>query len=373
MLTQKEISEKLGGLEEQLVEIKRMLHYDDRSKELQSVQRELKRADLWDDPEEAKELGIAESRLQLVVSPVSKFEHKLGEAKEFLTLLDEGGPEMLPDLSKEVEELMAEMEKLEFEAMFNDANDTANAFVEIQAGQGGTEAQDWAEMLLRMYLKWADSHKITAEVLEVSAAEVAGIKSASIRMLGERAYGWLRTETGIHRLVRKSPFNANNKRHTSFASVFVTPEINASVEVDINAKDLRIDTYRASGAGGQHVNKTDSAVRITHWPTGVVVQCQNQRSQHQNKDSAMKQLRSKLYLLEQEKQNKARLELEESKDEISWGRQIRSYVLDDSRIKDLRTGIEKSDCPRVLNGDLDDFIIAGLQYQARMTNTGNAH
>jgi peptide chain release factor 2 len=253
------------------------------------------------------------------------------------------------------------LQRLEFERMFSGETDANNAYLDIQAGSGGTEAQDWAEMLLRMYLRWGEAHGFKVELIEVSAGEVAGIKSATVHISGDYAFGWLRTETGVHRLVRKSPFDSGNRRHTSFASVFVSPEIDDSIEIEINPADLRIDTYRASGAGGQHVNKTDSAVRITHEPTGVVVQCQNGRSQHQNKDQAMKQLKAKLYELELQKRNSELQAMEETKSDIGWGSQIRSYVLDQSRIKDLRTGIEKSNTQAVLDGDLDDFIEASLK------------
>ena len=394
-MTAGELQESLVALQEKLEDLKLMLHYAANNKELAEVRTQMKEPSLWDNPARAKLLGKREARLVEIIEVIDKFASRIQDANEIFDLAQESSDEqskegsqvdpkgtssdfssdsspapspdqnLLHDLSVEVEDLKTEVEKIEDKAMFGGVHDDDNAFMEIQAGQGGTEAQDWAEMLLRMYLKWGDSHKMKSEVLELSPGEVAGIKGASIRFIGLRAYGWLRTETGIHRLVRKSPFNSGNRRHTSFASVFVTPELDANIEVEINAKDLRIDTYRASGAGGQHINKTDSAVRITHLPSGVVVQCQNQRSQHQNKDSAMRQLKSKLYLIEEEKQNAEKRSLEETKDEISWGRQIRSYVLDDSRIKDLRTGIEKSDCPRVLDGDLDDFIFASLQQQAR--------
>ena len=245
--------------------------------------------------------------------------------------------------------------------MFSGDMDAANAFIDIQSGSGGTEAQDWAEMLLRMYLRWAEDHDFAAELIEVSAGEVAGVKSATVRIVGEYAFGWLRTETGVHRLVRKSPFDSGNRRHTSFASVFVSPEIDDDIEIDINPADLRIDTYRASGAGGQHVNKTDSAVRITHEPSGVVVQCQNERSQHKNKDQAMKLLRARLYEIEILKRNEAQQAEEDAKADIGWGSQIRSYVLDQSRIKDLRTGVETGNTQAVLDGSLDQFIEASLK------------
>ncbi len=267
----------------------------------------------------------------------------------------------IDEIATEVSQLEVRLARLEFRRMFSGEMDQNNAFLDIQSGSGGTEAQDWANMLLRMYLRWGERRGFKTEILEVSDGEVAGIKGASVKFEGEYAYGWLRTETGVHRLVRKSPFDSGNRRHTSFASVFVSPEVDDSIDIEINPADLRIDTYRASGAGGQHVNKTDSAIRITHEPSGIVVQCQNQRSQHQNRDSAMQQLRAKLYELELQERNKERQALEDSKADIGWGSQIRSYVLDSSRIKDLRTNIETSNCNNVLDGDIDDFIEASLK------------
>lgn len=264
---------------------------------------------------------------------------------------------LLPDLDKQE----AQLAKLEFARMFSNKMDPNNAFMDIQSGSGGTEAQDWANMLLRMYMRWGEAHGFKPELLEVSAGEVAGIKSATIQFSGDYAYGWLRTETGVHRLVRKSPFDSGNRRHTSFASVFVSPEVDDSIEIEINPADLRVDTYRASGAGGQHVNRTESAIRITHGPSGIVVQCQSQRSQHQNRDSAMKQLKAKLYEMEMQKRNAEHQALEDSKSDIGWGSQIRSYVLDQSRIKDLRTGVENTNTQAVLDGDLDKFIEASLK------------
>ena len=275
--------------------------------------------------------------------------------------VDEDDQETFDVVLDDLESLEAKLATLEFQRMFSGEMDGCNAFLEVQSGSGGTEAQDWANMLLRMYLRWGERHGLKTELMEVSAGEVAGIKSATIRFEGEYAYGWLRTETGVHRLVRKSPFDSGNRRHTSFASVFISPEIDDSFEVDINPADLRIDTYRASGAGGQHVNKTESAIRITHLPSGVVVQCQNDRSQHKNKASAMKQLQAKLYELEMQKRNAEQQVLEESKADIGWGSQIRSYVLDQSRIKDLRTSVETGNTQAVLDGDLDDFIEASLK------------
>ena len=274
---------------------------------------------------------------------------------------EEDDEQVLGDVIKEVDNILHEVDVLEFQRMFSQEMDKSNAFLDIQAGSGGTEAQDWAEMMLRMYLRWGEQHGFVTELVECSPGDVAGIKSATIHLVGEYAFGWLRTETGVHRLVRKSPFDSGNRRHTSFASVFVSPEVDDDIEIDINPADLRVDTYRASGAGGQHINRTDSAVRLTHLPTGVVVQCQNDRSQHKNRDQAMKQLRAKLYELEMQKQNEAQQILEDSKSDIGWGSQIRSYVLDQSRVKDLRTGVETSNTQAVLDGALDQFIEAILK------------
>lgn len=275
--------------------------------------------------------------------------------------VEEGDEDALADIEGEIGQLTRVLEELEFRRMFAGEMDENNAFLDIQAGSGGTEAQDWAEMMLRMYLRWGEAHGFKTELIEVSAGEVAGIKSATIKFGGDYAFGWLRTETGVHRLVRKSPFDSGNRRHTSFASVFVSPEIDDNIEIEINPADLRVDTYRASGAGGQHVNKTDSAVRLTHNPSGIVVQCQTERSQHQNKDNAMKLLRAKLYEMEVLKRSEEKQAMEDSKADIGWGSQIRSYVLDSSRIKDLRTGIETSNTQAVLDGGLDAFIEASLK------------
>ena len=275
--------------------------------------------------------------------------------------VEEADEDGVQGVVSELDELASKLEALEFRRMFSGEMDPNNAFLDIQAGSGGTEAQDWANILLRMYLRWGEANGFKTEIIEVSAGEVAGIKSATVQFIGDYAFGWLRTEIGVHRLVRKSPFDSGNRRHTSFASVFVSAEIDDNIDIEINPADLRIDTYRSSGAGGQHVNTTDSAVRITHAPTGIVVQCQNQRSQHQNKDKAMQQLKAKLYELEMQKRTAQSQAMEDSKSDIGWGSQIRSYVLDDARIKDLRTGVETRNTQSVLDGDLNKFIEASLK------------
>jgi peptide chain release factor 2 len=297
-----------------------------------------------------------------VVEVLEELQHGLGDANDLLEMaVEEGDEDTVNAIVSDLEKYELKVSELEFRRMFSGEMDPNNAFLDIQAGSGGTEAQDWAEMLLRMYLRWGEARGFKTELMEVSPGEVAGIKSATIKFDGEYAFGWLRTEIGVHRLVRKSPFDSGNRRHTSFAAVFVSPEIDDSIEVDINPADLRIDVYRASGAGGQHVNRTESAVRITHNPTGIVVQCQNDRSQHKNKDQAMKQLKAKLYELEIQKRSADQQALEETKSDIGWGSQIRSYVLDQSRIKDLRTGIETGNTQAVLDGGLDMFIEASLK------------
>lgn len=317
---------------------------------------------MWNEPEKAQALGKERVQLENVVLVLDELTQGLGDAAELLEMAKaENDESAITELGVEVSHYEAAVENLEFRRMFSGEMDSHNAYVDIQSGSGGTEAQDWAEMLLRMYLRWADQHQFKATLMEVSAGDVAGIKSATIYIEGDHAFGWLRTETGVHRLVRKSPFDSGNRRHTSFAAVFVAPEIDEDFEVDINPADLRIDTYRSSGAGGQHVNTTDSAVRITHVPSGIVVQCQNDRSQHKNKDGAMKQLKAKLYELEMMQRNAEKQSLEEAKSEIGWGSQIRSYVLDQSRIKDLRTGVENTNTQAVLDGDLDRFIEASLK------------
>jgi len=335
---------------------------DARSERLTEVSRELEDPAIWNNPERAQELGRERARLEEVVQPLTRMFQALRDADELLEVAaDEGDEESIGAIEEDVGRLEADIARLEFQRMFSGEMDAENAFLDIQSGSGGTEAQDWAEMLLRMYLRWGERHGFATELIEVSPGEVAGIKSATVKFEGSYAYGWLRTETGVHRLVRKSPFDSGNRRHTSFAAVFVSPEIADDIDIDINPADLRVDVYRASGAGGQHVNRTESAVRITHAPSGIVVQCQNDRSQHKNRATAMKQLKSKLYELEMQKRRVDQQALEDTKSDIGWGSQIRSYVLDQSRIKDLRTGVEVGNTQAVLDGDLDLFIEASLK------------
>ena len=329
---------------------------------LEEVNAELEQPDVWNTPDKAQALGKERSALETVVNTIKKLDQGLEDVDGLLELAIEGEDEQtFNEAVAELDELEQHLAKLEFQRMFSGPHDAADCYVDLQAGSGGTEAQDWTEMLLRMYLRWAESKGFKTELVEVSDGDVAGLKSATVRVSGEYAFGWLRTETGIHRLVRKSPFDSNNRRHTSFAAAFVYPEIDDNIDIEINPADLRIDVYRASGAGGQHVNKTESAVRITHIPSGIVVQCQNGRSQHQNKDQAMKQLKAKLYEMEMMKKNAEKQAMEDNKSDIGWGSQIRSYVLDDARIKDLRTGVENRNTQAVLDGDLDRFIEASLK------------
>ncbi|MFZ5653399.1 MAG: peptide chain release factor 2 [Pseudomonadota bacterium] len=338
------------------------LDYAEKKERLTEVELELADPKIWDDPERAQALGRERAALAAVVETIELLERGIADAGELVDLAaEEGDAETLAVVAGDVGRLEDRLAELEFRRMFSGEADANNAYLDIQAGSGGTEAQDWAEMLLRMYLRWADRKGFKTELVEVSAGEVAGIKSATVHVQGDHAFGWLRTETGVHRLVRKSPFDAGNRRHTSFAAVFVSPEVDDSIEIEINKADIREDTYRASGAGGQHVNKTDSAVRLTHLPSGVVVQCQSERSQHQNRDKAWQMLRAKLYELELQKRRETQQALEDSKSDIGWGSQIRSYVLDDARIKDLRTGIETRNTQAVLDGALDPFIEASLK------------
>lgn len=336
--------------------------YEHKSERLVEVSRELEDPEVWNEPERAQALGKERSSLEMVVDTIDKLVAGAEDVEGLVELAVEAeDPDTLEEAEQELEELMLKLEKLEFRRMFSGAQDENDAYIDLQAGSGGTEAQDWCNMMLRMYLRWAEAKGFKAELIEASDGDVAGIKGATVKISGEYAFGWLRTETGVHRLVRKSPFDSGGRRHTSFASAFVYPEIDDNIEVDINPADLRIDVYRASGAGGQHVNRTESAVRITHLPTNTVVQCQNDRSQHKNKDQAMKQLKAKLFELELQKQNAEKQAQEDAKSDIGWGSQIRSYVLDDSRIKDLRTGVENRNTQAVLDGDLDRFIEASLK------------
>lgn len=335
---------------------------DTKIERLEELNLELENPELWNDPAKATKISKEKSQLDNIVGVITALNDKLEDARAMLELAVEAEDEsLLADVQAELDAADEKVADLEFKRMFSGEMDANDCFVDIQSGSGGTEAQDWAEMLLRMYLRWAESKGFKAEVMEVSAGGVAGIKSASVHIKGDYAFGWLRTEIGVHRLVRKSPFDSNNGRHTSFSAVFVSPEIDDNIEIDINPSDLRVDTYRSSGAGGQHVNTTDSAVRITHVPTGVVAACQNERSQISNRETAMKMLRAKLYEREMQMRMEKQQALEDSKSDIGWGSQIRSYVLDDSRIKDLRTGVETSNTQAVLDGDLDKFIEASLK------------
>ena len=336
--------------------------YDAKKERLEEVSRELESSDIWNDPDNAQALGKERAALELIVKTIDDMDTGLEDVEGLLELaIEEGDEETFNDASSELDDLEKRLEDLEFRRMFSGPHDIANSYLDIQSGSGGTEAQDWANMVLRMYLRWGEAHDYKPELIEVTAGDVAGIKGATIKFNGEYAFGSLRTETGVHRLVRKSPFDSSGKRHTSFCSVFVYPEIDDAIEIDINPSDLRIDTYRASGAGGQHINKTESAIRITHLPTNTVVQCQNDRSQHKNRDAAMKQLKAKLFELEMLKQNEEKQAAEDAKSDIGWGSQIRSYVLDDARIKDLRTGVESRNTQTVLDGGLDMFIEASLK------------
>jgi peptide chain release factor 2 len=336
--------------------------YDVKSERLAEVSRELEEPTIWNTPEKAQELGRERARLEQVVGTLDRVRNGLSDAAELLDMAAaENDTTALQEIDRDIRSIERDVKQLEFKRMFPGQMDSHSAFLDIQAGAGGTEAQDWAQMLMRMYLRWGDAHGYNPEVIDESPGEVAGIKSATIAFQGEYAYGWLRTETGVHRLVRKSPFDSNARRHTSFASVFISPEVDEDIQIDINPADLKTDVYRSSGAGGQHVNKTESAVRITHMPTGIVVACQAERSQHKNRDKAMKMLKAKLYELEVNKRNAAAKVLEDSKSDVSWGNQIRSYVLDQSRIKDLRTGVEVGNTGAVLDGDLDQFLEASLK------------
>ena len=354
--------QKISELRERLDILSNHLELEEKKDRLEEVRRELENPEIWTNPDKAQSLGKEKVQLENICNAFTHASSVLYDAKELLEMAEgENDEETVNGIVNDLNGIEASIASFEFKRMFSGEMDQNSAYLDIQSGSGGTEAQDWAEMLLRMYLRWGDKHKYKVKLMEVSSGDVAGIKSATIHFEGEYAFGWLRSEIGIHRLVRKSPYNASGKRHTSFSSVFVSPEVDDDIEIDINPADLRIDTYRASGAGGQHVNKTESAVRITHLPTSTVVQCQDGRSQHANKDQAMKQLKSKLFELEMQKRNSEKQDLEDLKSDIGWGHQIRSYVLDQSRIKDLRTGVESSNTQDVLDGNLDQFIEASLK------------
>ncbi len=336
--------------------------YDSKAERLEEVLRQMEDPGIWEDQEFAQKLGQEKSALEKIVEVLSAVKTGVIDGLEMLELAaEEQDQELADEVSLDLDRIEADLAILEFKRMFSGPMDANNAFIDIQSGSGGTEAQDWANMILRMYLRWADSQGFQSEIIELSEGEVAGIKSATVKITGDYAFGFLRTETGVHRLVRKSPFDSGSRRHTSFASMFAYPEIDDRVDVDINPADLRIDTYRASGSGGQHVNKTDSAVRITHEPTGIVVQCQSDRSQHRNKDSAFSMLKARLYEHEMQKRRSDQQAVEDEKSDIGWGSQIRSYVLDQSRIKDLRTSVETGNTQAVLDGDLNQFIEASLK------------
>ncbi|WDE12798.1 peptide chain release factor 2 [Thalassomonas haliotis] len=356
------ILNKLKEIRERTDILRGYLDYDLKAERLVEVCRELELPDVWNEPERAQALGKERASLEAIVETIDELDSGCEDIEGLIELaVDEEDQETFDDAQAEADGMDEKLQKLEFRRMFSGENDPADCYLDIQSGSGGTEAQDWASMLMRMYLRWGEAHGFKTELIEVTDGDVAGIKGCTIKYSGEYAYGWLRTETGVHRLVRKSPFDSNSRRHTSFASAFIYPEVDDNIEIDINPADLRVDTYRASGAGGQHVNKTDSAIRLTHIPTGAVVQCQNDRSQHKNRATAMKLLKAKLYELEIQKQNEGKQELEDGKSDIGWGSQIRSYVLDDSRIKDLRTGVENRNTQAVLDGDLDRFIEASLK------------
>lgn len=336
--------------------------YDTKRERLEEVLRQMEDPTIWENPEEAQKLGQEKAGLEKTVETLESVSDGTADCLEMLELAaEEQDQELVKSIEQDLFALEKQLAALEFKRMFSGPMDANNAFIDIQSGSGGTEAQDWANMILRMYLRWAEAEGFKAEIIELSEGDVAGIKSATVKISGEYAFGYLRTETGVHRLVRKSPFDSGSRRHTSFASLFAYPEIDDNVDVDINPADLRIDTYRASGAGGQHVNKTDSAVRITHLPTSIVVQCQSDRSQHRNKDAAMSMLKARLYEHEMQKRRSEQQAVEDEKSDIGWGSQIRSYVLDQSRIKDLRTGVETGNTQAVLDGDLNQFIEASLK------------
>jgi peptide chain release factor 2 len=356
------IKNKIVNLTQRSQALKQYLDFESKSERLLEVLTELEDPNIWNNPKQAQALGQERGLLAFVIDSLKELTQGLIDAEELLAMaIEETDIATLEGISADLNNFETQVINLEFQRMFSGETDANNAFLDIQSGSGGTEAQDWAQMLARMFLRWGESKGFKTELIEESSGEVAGIKSCTIKFIGDYAFGWLRTETGVHRLVRKSPFDSGSRRHTSFAAVFVSAEIDEAIAIDINPADLRIDVYRASGAGGQHVNKTESAVRITHQPSAIVVQCQNDRSQHKNKDTAMKQLRAKLYEMERAKRSEHQQALEETKSAIGWGSQIRSYVLDQSRIKDLRTHVETGNTQAVLDGDLDLFIEASLK------------
>ncbi|MDE2076660.1 MAG: peptide chain release factor 2 [Burkholderiales bacterium] len=353
---------QIADLTQRTEELRRYLDWDEKSRRLAEVNAELEDPSVWNDPKRAQALGKEKKSLEDIVLVISHLTSNLADNAELFEMSKEEGDDAgLQAISDDVQTLLKDVEGLEFRRMFNNPADPSNCFIDIQAGAGGTEACDWASMLLRQYVRYCERKGFKAEMEDETPGDVAGIKSATIKVEGEYAFGFLRSETGVHRLVRKSPFDSSGGRHTSFASVFVYPEIDDSIEIDINPADVRTDTFRASGAGGQHINKTDSAVRLTHIPTGIVVQCQDSRSQHSNRDVAWRRLRSRLYDHEMRKRMEAQQKLEDTKTDVGWGHQIRSYVLDQSRIKDLRTNVEISNTQKVLDGDLDAFIEASLK------------
>ncbi|MHB9118022.1 MAG: peptide chain release factor 2 [Burkholderiales bacterium] len=356
------ISNKLDDIAERALALRGYLDFDGKQERLEEVLQLAEDPAIWEDNKRAQELGKERRALEAVVLVLKSVDQGLRDAREIFEMgREEGDDATLESVRDDADAMDKTVAEIEFRRMFSHPLDPNNCFIDIQAGSGGTEAQDWASMLLRMYVRYCERHDFKVEIMEESDGEVAGLKSATIKVSGDYAFGYLRTETGVHRLVRKSPFDSGNRRHTSFSSVFVYPEVDDSIEVDINPADLRVDTYRASGAGGQHINKTDSAVRITHIPTNVVVQCQNDRSQHKNRAEAMSMLKARLYELELRKRNEEKQAMEDGKTDIGWGHQIRSYVLDQSRIKDLRTNFETGNTQAVLDGDLDEFIEASLK------------
>ncbi|WP_409161064.1 peptide chain release factor 2 [Pectobacterium sp. B2J-2] len=356
------VKNRIQDLSERSAVLRGYLDYDAKKERLEEVNAELEQPDVWNEPERAQALGKERSSLEAIVDTIDQLTQGLEDVAGLLELaVEEEDEDTFNETSVELDALENKLGQLEFRRMFSGQYDSADCYLDIQAGSGGTEAQDWASMLVRMYLRWAEAKGFKTEIIEESDGDVAGTKSATIKIIGDYAFGWLRTETGVHRLVRKSPFDSGGRRHTSFSSAFVYPEVEDDIDIEINPADLRIDVYRASGAGGQHVNRTESAVRITHIPTNIVTQCQNDRSQHKNKDQAMKQLKAKLYEFEMQKKNAEKQAMEDNKSDIGWGSQIRSYVLDDSRIKDLRTGVETRNTQAVLDGDLDKFIEASLK------------